>query len=66
MLYWIVLTVFYLWLGFTVGYFFRKWLETSYFPIVEAQQRRRERGRAARVETSRDAGGTDDSGAEGE
>jgi len=26
------IAAFYLWLGFTVGYFFRKWLETSFLP----------------------------------
>ena len=35
---WIALIVFYLWLGFTVGYFFRKWLERSYLPRYEAER----------------------------
>jgi len=32
MLQWVVLGGAYLWLGFTVGYFFRKWLELSFVP----------------------------------
>ena len=36
---WIYLIGFYLWLGFTVGYFFRKWLEVSYLPRYREEER---------------------------
>ena len=35
---WAVLVGVYLWLGFTVGYFFRKWLEVSYLHRYQREQ----------------------------
>lgn len=34
----IVLTLVYLWIGFTVGYFFRKWLQRAYLPRVRQDE----------------------------
>jgi len=38
---WMALIGFYLWLGFTLGYFFRKWLEIAWIPGFEAERTRK-------------------------
>lgn len=34
-----ILSAVFAWIGFTCGYFFRKWLEVSYLPSYQAHQR---------------------------